>query len=401
MRFIPSTKALVAVITALVAISSSSLVSSFSMDDEGYFPGGADLDPLVPQHLKITNLLRTLDLSKPLVREITSAALQNVAEQNVTDYYFPVDQVYTFNLAHISAENRKTKESLKVIKDTEFYDSEYQYYQIKLVEPLAPGEKIQITVKAVYTGMTRPFPTHARQDEKQQFVYFGNPFALTAYPTTKQKTTVITPNSVLEVFEHPPESTPEIKNNQVILGPYHDVKPLEHGIFEIQYQLSGPIYHVRHLLRDIEVSQWGDNLAVEEHYNLVNKGALLKGQFSRVDYQKNPAGIRDGNGILGLQTRLPKQAAEIYYRDEIGNISTSALVHQPKEVLLNLKPRFPIFGGWNTTFYIGYNVPLKNYLRQVANANNKYVLKVPFVVPMMETTYEDVLVRVVLPEGSK
>ena len=64
-----------------------------------------------------------------------------------------------------------------------------------------------------------------------------------------------------------------VKNNQVILGPYNDLQALEHGIVEIQYQLTGPVQHVRHLRRDIEVSQWGNNLAVEEHYSFVNKGA--------------------------------------------------------------------------------------------------------------------------------
>ena len=82
-----------------------------------------------------------------------------------------------------------------------------------------------------------------------------------------------TPNSVLEVHDHPEESDLVVKANQVVLGPYTDVKPLEHGIFEIQYELPGTVSHVRHLRRDIEVSQWGNNLAIEEHINFVNNGA--------------------------------------------------------------------------------------------------------------------------------
>ncbi|KAF9382613.1 dolichyl-diphosphooligosaccharide--protein glycosyltransferase subunit 1 [Mortierella sp. AD011] len=381
---------------AIVAFMASLVMSSVTMAQDSW---SGEEEPLVPQVFKITNLLRTLDLSKSLVREITSAALLNVAEEDATEYYFPVDEVFHSHLAYITAENRKTKESLEVTKDSDYSSGEIEYYKIKLSEPLPPGEKAQITVTVSLTDFIRPFPTHVGQFERQSFVYFGNPYALTAYPASKQKTTVVTPNSALEVLEHPDEVELVVKNNQVVLGPYNDVKPLEHGIFEIQYQLSGPIPHVRHLRRDIEISQWGNNLAVEEHYNFVNKGAGLKGQFSRIDAQLNPMGARESNSVMGLMTQIPKLARDIYYRDEIGNISTSALIHQPNNIILTLKPRFPIFGGWNTTWYTGYNVPLDGYLR--AASTGKYILKVPVFEPMKLTTYENVEIRVVLPEGAK
>ncbi|KAF9101425.1 proteasome regulatory particle base subunit [Mortierella sp. GBA35] len=396
MRLI-ATHALVAIIAAISLTSTAVSASEAAATEE--FWSEEDV-PMVPQTFKITNLLRTLDLSKPVIREITSAAVQNTADNDVTDYYFPVDQVYSSNLAFISAENRKTKEVLQVTKDQDFQDAQFQYYKIKLATPLPPGEKVQITVRASLSNLIRAFPTHVGQAEKQKFVFFGNPFALTAYPTTKQKTTVITPNNVLEVHEHPEEVDVVVKNNQVILGPYNDVNALEHGIFEVQYELAGAVPHIRRFRREIEVSQWGNNLAVEEHYNFVNNGAELKGQFSRIDYQRNPMGVREGNGLLGFQTKIPKLARDIYYRDEIGNISTSAVARHPDHTQLMLKPRFPLFGGWNTTWYIGYNTPLDGYLRKVAGTD-KHILKVPIISPMQDTTYEDVEIRVVLPEGAK
>lgn len=206
-------------------------------------------------------------------------------------------------------------------------------------------------------------------------------------------------------------------------------------MFEVQYELVGAVPHVNHLRRDIEISQWGNNLAVEEHYKFENKGALyvcffitlppvsprsvafllmakfscslpstvrvsLKGQFSRIDYQRNPMSARDGNAVLAFQMPIPKLARDIYYRDEIGNISTSSLTHQSDHVILTLAPRFPIFGGWKTTFYTGYNVPLDGYLRRVPDSD-KYILKVPVIVPLKDTSYDEIDIRVVLPEGAK
>jgi oligosaccharyltransferase complex subunit alpha (ribophorin I) len=78
--------------------------------------------PVVPQVLKITNLLRTLDLTKPVIREITSSALQNIAEESVSEYFFPIDSGYEENLALITAENRKTKESLSITRDPDYDD---------------------------------------------------------------------------------------------------------------------------------------------------------------------------------------------------------------------------------------------------------------------------------------
>ncbi|KAK3822688.1 MAG: Ribophorin I [Benniella sp.] len=385
---------------ALVAFVASLILSSVAMAQEEDWSEDVDETLLGPSDLKITNLLRTLDLSKPRIREITSAAVQNVGTENATEYYHPVDQVYFERLSHIIAENRKTKESLEIVRDDEIFDQEYQFFKVKLSPPLPPGEKMQITIKSSFTGIVRPFPTHAAQDERQRFLYFGNAFALTAYSSDKQKTTVVVPNSNLEVVTYPEETELAVKNNQITLGPYKDVAGLEHGVFEVQYELVGAVPHVNHLRRDIEISQWGNNLAVEEHYKFENKGAHLKGHFSRIDYQRNPMSARDGNAVLAFQMPIPKLARDIYYRDEIGNISTSSLTHQSDHVVLTLAPRFPIFGGWKTTFYTGYNVPLDGYLRRVPDSD-KYILKVPVIVPLKDTSYDEIDIRVVLPEGAK
>jgi len=44
------------------------------------------------------------------------------------------------------------------------------------------------------------------------------------------------------------------------------------------------------MTRLIEVSHWG-NIAVEETYHVVHSGAVLKGSFSRYDYQRSQDGV--------------------------------------------------------------------------------------------------------------
>lgn len=62
------------------------------------------------------------------------------------------------------------------------------------------------------------------------------------------------------------------------------------------------------------------------------------------------------------QTILPASAQDVYYRDEIGNISTSHLQVLDDSVEVEVRPRFPLFGGWKTHYIIGYNLPSYEYL---------------------------------------
>lgn len=119
----------------------------------------------------------------------------------------------------------------------------------------------------------------------------------------------------------------------------------------------------------------------------------------------------------------------MYYRDEIGNISTSNLKEMDDFVELELRPRFPLFGGWKTQYYIGYNVPSYQYLFNkgknsvrfrfwaVAHAKfdeylqilfifvsigDNYALKMRFVDHIFDDMVVDqVTVKIILPEGAK
>lgn len=65
---------------------------------------------------------------------------------------------------------------------------------------------------------------------------------------------------------------------------------------------------------------------------------------------------------------------------------------------LELKPRYPILGGWNYSFVIGYDVPLEDQLR---SDGARKVLSVPFLTGYKDMAVDDVELRIVLPEGAK
>nr|KAG5702235.1 hypothetical protein BaRGS_030590 [Batillaria attramentaria] len=147
--------------------------------------------------------------------------------------------------------------------------------------------------------------------------------------------------------------------------------------------------------RIIEVSHWG-NIAIEEHVDLRHSGATLKGPFSRFDYQRSQDGV---SSIKSFKTILPASARDVYYRDEIGNISTSHMRELDDAVDVELRPRFPLFGGWKTRYFLGYNVPSYEYL---FNKGDSYALKMRFVDHVYDDmVVDEAVVKVILPEGSK
>lgn len=55
----------------------------------------------------------------------------------------------------------------------------------------------------------------------------------------------------------------------------------------MHYENNSPFLTITSMTRVIEVSHWG-NIAVEETVDLKHTGAVLKGPFSRYDYQRQP-----------------------------------------------------------------------------------------------------------------
>jgi oligosaccharyltransferase complex subunit alpha (ribophorin I) len=149
------------------------------------------------------------------------------------------------------------------------------------------------------------------------------------------------------------------------------------------------------LTREIEVSHWG-NIAIEEIYELKHAGAILKGGFSRFDYQMRRGA--PSASFRSLIAHLPSQASNIYYRDQIGNISTSEIRPGGSgDIELEIETRFPMFGGWQTQFYLGYSIPTE--LALFKDDNGRFNLKFDFFTVFRNVWVEDMDIKVILPEG--
>jgi len=140
-----------------------------------------------------------------------------------------------------------------------------------------------------------------------------------------------------------------------------------------------------------------------------HRGCRLKGQFSRLEHQAQAYQHRPAPHVLTeLALQLPAGIHSAYFYDTIGNVSTSHLRVVPSQSqgglpgrssLLELRPRYPLLGGWNYSFTLGWDSPLGDYAGWDAE-KGQYVVSVPIMTLFGGSVVEDAEIEVILPEAS-
>uniref|UniRef100_A0A6A7FUS7 Dolichyl-diphosphooligosaccharide--protein glycosyltransferase subunit 1 n=1 Tax=Hirondellea gigas TaxID=1518452 RepID=A0A6A7FUS7_9CRUS len=169
----------------------------------------------------------------------------------------------------------------------------------------------------------------------------------------------------------------------------------------VQYIGCHHNYHSSHRLfqvvREIEVSHWG-RVSIAERYDMLNSGARLTGPYSMLD-QKQKRNIQKA-AFRDLVVTLPKTAENVYFRDRIGNISSSNFRKTRKFSSLELRPRFTLYGGWKNDFEFGYQVPSDEFVSVNQKDKTFHKLSAPFSIPFPNAVIDNLTVKVILPEGA-
>lgn len=211
----------------------------------------------------------------------------------------------------------------------------------------------------------------------------------------------------------------------ITFGPYKDVDSLLHTQpllwkgtrARVHYQYNTPIVSVIESHRQAKVSHWRNAVQIEDDLWLKNDGALLKGHFSRLEHQMNRMIKRENTHVLSSVTlHLPPGADGTYFVDESGNVSTSHfrpsppspshigtpahLLSETRASLLEIRPRYPLLGGWNYTCTVGFRVRLTDGWRKIV-APHRYAIQVPFLTSLKGVAVDQASLRILLPEGSK
>src|SRR5271170_4793843 len=143
-RTMPSTSPLPLLLLFLLILYSSSVNAS------------------IPQVFHHTNLLRTIDLTKPYIRDSTAVVVENISNTTQTEYFWPIPSEIGSKMSYLEAREKKTGVSPnfaveKAVEEHAYHDScergltgrIFDVYKIE-IPSLAPGEKITLVISSAY-----------------------------------------------------------------------------------------------------------------------------------------------------------------------------------------------------------------------------------------------------------
>lgn len=347
-----------------------------------------------------TDVVRTIDLRNLIVKITTKIFVKNMKVEPISQYRMVLLKNCTRSLLNIEAKMSLSEEDtesikLKVNKQHKSSD-EFVFFDLSFrSEPMNHEEERVITITEYYSDQYELLPKKIYLTENQFVVYKSTKNYISFYSTNKQKTKVKLPVEYNKIISYTKEKA-ILDKNKIIYSFEDTLKPLFLEEFRLHYQFNNYIAQFNTVEKSFEISHWG-NIAIEEKYFLENVGAKLDGEFGRVDYDDN--GLKGGkNALKSLEEILPLRANNLWYRDDIGNISTSTAVREWDNVKLEIEPRFPLLGGWKTTYMIGYSLPLKFHVN--VDKDNLHVANLTFGLGYHDIIAKNFTYKVVLPEHS-
>lgn len=338
---------------------------------------------------------REIDLTGHYTSVVNRISLESKAKSTVSKYFHSMTKQNYEKLSNIRAYFKDDSDNLLKVDFQEFH-KDFAIMKVLVPRGIAPQTQVEIVIEEYFAQKMTPYPKRIGIFDQQLMLFTDNIHFISQYKTLKSETIIKFPNSEIESYTKPNDIYYDLKGKTLKYGPVFDLASFSLYEFQAHYQNPNPIPYFTKVVREIEVSHWG-NIAVSDWYTLVNRGAEIKGEFSRFDYSmkyRNSA----VNALKELEAILPRSAWGLYYRDHVGNVSTSNARQHSSYVNLRISPRFPIMGGWKDTFNIGYNLPTKYFLK---SKDDQFALNITFGFPFKEIIAEEMTVKIILPEGSK
>jgi len=190
----------------------------------------------------------------------------------------------------------------------------------------------------------------------------------------------------------------KVEKDDVYYGVYENIKPGTEKIVSLHYKLKDRLIHFENIERTIEISHWCHTVNFKEDLIVHHDGSELKNNFNRVAFQRSQFYTETPSSVKDMIFVLPPRAQDIFFVDTIGNVSTSAFHKDDTRTLLQVLPRYPLFGGWKYTWSQGYSNPLDGNVKYNSKLK-KYVFQAPILLSLKNVPIDHFKLKVVLPEG--
>jgi oligosaccharyltransferase complex subunit alpha (ribophorin I) len=257
----------------------------------------------------------------------------------------------------------------------------------------------KLSIVIALTDSVIPIPKKISQFDSPKYVFDRSILLQTPYPTKSA-------NAFIHVSTKDIEYTGlsglvSKRSGGLNVGPFKDVNAKDSRNLHIHY--STEISNLVHKQSSVQawISHWSNIVSFEMFHDMVNQGPVLKTPFSRLDQMFSKGTGRSTSALQSLPIIVPSTATNIFYRDSVGNVSTSTVNGRSDLLLLQLFPRYPVYGGWKYSWNHGYQVPLAQFVQKHPSKANYFVCQFPFGGGVLNATSLEHHFKVVLPEGAK
>ncbi|KAJ3320932.1 proteasome regulatory particle base subunit [Boothiomyces sp. JEL0866] len=258
-------------------------------------------------------------------------------------------------------------------------------------------KEVEYKVYVAWDKVAKPFPKVVDQlNTDQMYYYSGDLSFYSPYTSASVEHFVKLPNS-----RQPKAYTDNaVKKGKDLLYKFDNVNPATSKELFVHYYNNHAALTAKTFKKQVKVAYWVPKLHFQEDYELHHEGAKLKGQFSRVDYKLHQYAAHQTNVLQTFQAILPPNANDVFMKDLVGNVSTTHFRNEKKQSVLEIQPRYPMYGGWRYSWWHGWTVDFYQF-GSFDEFRNVYTLKIPATPSVRHLAVDHAEFEVILPEGAK
>ncbi|KAJ3271344.1 proteasome regulatory particle base subunit [Terramyces sp. JEL0728] len=258
-------------------------------------------------------------------------------------------------------------------------------------------KEVEYKVQVAWDHVAKPYPKEVDQlNTDQMYYYSGDLSFYSPYTSSSVEHLVRLPNT-----RQPKSHTDNaVKKGKDLLYKFENVNRGTFKELNVHYYNNHAALIAKTFKKQVKVAYWSPILHFQEDYEMHHEGAKLKGQFSRVDYKLHQYAAHQTNVLQSYNAILPPNAYNVYMKDLVGNVSTTHFRNEKKQSVLEIQPRYPVYGGWRYSWWHGWTVDFSQFGSFDA-FRNVYTLKIDLAPSVKHLAINHAEFEVILPEGAK
>lgn len=171
-----------------------------------------------------------------------------------------------------------------VLENVSYNSTDFIWFQIDVTPAVQGGRsEIPIEVNEHHKRRKEPHPAKVPLTKEQLMRFSDSRFLLSPYRVVQQETIYHYKKDDVMHYTELPDSKYDMRG--IKYGPMMNAAPFEFDLISLKLRMPDPQLILEEASKTVHVSHWGF-ISIDEYFAVENIGALLDGEFSRVDFGK-------------------------------------------------------------------------------------------------------------------